>query len=112
MKSEPPHLGCYAVSNRPWALALLVVIVAIAPLVAAEALWKAGVAKANITPTTPLLLAGYATRDKPADGKVMDLWIKVLAVEDAQGHRAVVLTSDTLGIPQSIYQPLCVALKA
>ena len=34
----------------------------------------------------------------------MDLWIKVLALEDSQGHRAIILTSDTLGIPQSIYQ--------
>jgi hypothetical protein len=89
----------------------LVFLVAITPLGAAEALWKAGVAKANITPTTPLFLAGYATRDKPADGKVMDLWIKALALEDAQGHRAVILTSDTLGIPQSIYRPVCATLK-
>jgi hypothetical protein len=54
---------------------------AIQHLEAAEALWKAGVARANITPTQPLWLAGYGGRDKPADGKVMDLWIKVLALE-------------------------------
>src|SRR5438270_9533335 len=111
MNSEPPYVGCYTVLN-PWARILLMVFVALAPLRAAEALWKAGVAKANITPTTPMLLAGYASRDKPAEGKVMDLWIKALALEDAQGHRAVVLTSDTLGIPQSIYQWVCAALKA
>jgi neutral ceramidase len=66
--------------------------------------WKAGVAKAIITPTQPLWLAGYANRIRPAEGKVMDLWIKVLALEDSHGHRAIILTSDTLGIPQSIYQ--------
>jgi hypothetical protein len=78
---------------------------------AAEALWKAGVARANITPTQPLWLAGYASRDQPADGKVMELWLKVLALEDGGGHRAIILTSDTLGIPQSIYQHTCAALK-
>src|SRR5205814_219262 len=69
------------------------------------------VARANITPPDGLWLAGYASRDKPAEGKVMDLWIKVLALEDQQGHRAIILTSDTLGIPQSMYQHICAALK-
>jgi len=78
---------------------------------AAEALWKAGTAKAVITPTQPLWLAGYGGRDKPADGKVTELWIKVLALEDASGHRALILTSETLGIPQSIYRSTCAALK-
>src|SRR5882724_10486309 len=77
----------------------------------AESLWKAGVARANITPEQPLWLAGYATREKSAEGKLMDLWIKVLALEDAEGHRAIILTSDTLGIPQSIYQNVCAGLK-
>src|SRR5688572_32700695 len=78
-----------------------------AEILAAEPVWKAGVAKANITPTEPLWLAGYGGRSKPAEGKVMELWIKVLALEDARGRRAVILTSDTLGIPQSIYTNVC-----
>jgi neutral ceramidase len=78
---------------------------------AAEPLWKAGVAKANITPTEPLWMAGYGGRDKPAQGKLMDLWIKVLALEDARGRRAVILTSDTLGIPRSIYKNITAAAK-
>src|SRR5882762_2867891 len=112
MKSEPAYVRCYAAFTLSWPLALLAFFLSGSPLNAAEALWKVGLAKANITPTTPLLLAGYASRDKPTEGKVMELWIKALALEDAQGHRAVVLTSDTLGIPQSIYQPVCAALKA
>ncbi len=80
-------------------------------LAAAEALWKAGVARAVITPTQPLWLAGYGGRERPADGKVTELWIKVLALEDARGHRAIILTSDLLGIPQSVYQRTCAALK-
>jgi len=78
---------------------------------AAEVLWKLGLAKANITPDEPLWLAGYASRTNPAIGKAMDLWVKVLALEDTNGNRAIILTSDTLGIPQSIYQHSCAALK-
>jgi neutral ceramidase len=73
--------------------------------------WKAGTAKAIITPTEPLWLAGYGGRDKPAEGKATDLWLKVLALEDAAGHRAVILTSDLLGFPQSIYHDTCAALR-
>jgi len=78
---------------------------------AAEAFWKAGLAKTNITPDVPLWLAGYASRTNPATGKAMDLWLKVLALQDTNGNRALILTSDTLGIPQSIYQHSCAALK-
>ncbi len=82
------------------------------PLTAADqSLWKAGTAKADITPTQPLWMAGYGSRTKPAEGKEMSLWIKVLALEDAPGHRAIILTSDLLGFPQSIYKNTCTALK-
>ncbi len=76
-----------------------------------ESLWKAGVARANITPTEPLWLSGYASRTKPSDGKVTDLWIKVLALEDAKGHRAIILSSDLLGIPRGIYDHVTAAMK-
>lgn len=78
---------------------------------AEENIWRAGVAKTDITPSEALWMAGYANRDKPAEGKVMSLWVKALALEDAQGHRAVILTSDTLGIPRSIYQNVSAALR-
>ncbi len=78
---------------------------------AAEALWKAGTAKAIITPTQPLWLAGYGGRERPAEGKVTELWIKVLALEDARGQQAILLTSDLLGIPQSVYQRTSATLK-
>jgi neutral ceramidase len=80
-------------------------------LAADPSLWQAGTARVVITPTEPLWMAGYASRTNPADGKVMDLWIKVLALEDARGHRAIILTGDLLGFPQSIYQHICAALK-
>lgn len=83
-----------------------------AAVFADEPTWKAGTAKAVITPTQPLWMAGYGGRDRPAEGKLHDLWIRVLALEDASGHIGIVLSSDTLGIPQSIYDNTCRELKS
>jgi hypothetical protein len=79
---------------------------------AAGGLWKAGVARSNITPTKALWLAGYASRTRPAEGKATDLWLKALALEDASGHRAVIVTSDLLAIRGSLYRTCLPRLKA
>jgi neutral ceramidase len=83
---------------------LFVWLTSVSLLPGQEKFWKAGVAKADVTPSEALWMAGYASRERPAEGKLMSLWIKVLALEDAEGQQGVILTSDTLGIPQSIYQ--------
>jgi neutral ceramidase len=106
-----PILSGNSVRNFGSLLCVLVWWLAGAQVFAAEPLWKAGVAKANITPAESLWMAGYGGRTKPAEGKLMELWIKVLALQDAQGHRAIIVTSDTLGIPQSIYRYVCSATK-
>ena len=90
---------------------LVVACLAGSLLAADQPQWKAGTARANITPTQPLWMAGFASRTNPATGKCMELWIKALVLEDARGHRAVILTGDVLGFPQSIYQHTCAALK-
>ena len=64
--------------------------------------WKAGVSRAVITPREPIWLAGYASRIHPSDGILTDLWVKVLALEDAKGKKAVLITSDLLGFPKKI----------
>ena len=63
--------------------------------------WKAGLARAIITPEKDVWLAGYGTRRVP-DGKLHDLWAKALALEAPGGRRAVLITSDFQGIPQGI----------
>lgn len=73
------------------------------PALAQHSGWKAGTAKAVITPSEPMWMAGYGGRTKPAEGTLHDLYIRVLAVQDANGNRAVTLSSDTLGISQPIY---------
>src|SRR5688572_20721976 len=65
------------------------------------AAWKAGLAKAVITPEKAVWLAGYGSKRVP-DGKLHDLWMKALALEDGKGHRAVLITSDFQGVPKGM----------
>lgn len=81
-------------------------------LTAAEpAPWKAGIAKRVITPETAVWLAGYGTKRAP-DGKLHELWMKALALEDAEGHRAVLITSDFQGVPKLMSDQVFAAAKS
>jgi hypothetical protein len=64
--------------------------------------WKAGVASVVITPEKPMWMAGYANRDHPSEGKIVDLWAKALALEDSTGKRVVLITADLVGIPKAL----------
>lgn len=68
-------------------------------LAAEDAAWKAGIAKAVITPEKAVWLAGYGSKRVP-DGKLHDLWMKALALEDKAGQRVVLITSDFQGVPK------------
>jgi neutral ceramidase len=67
----------------------------------AEKLWKAGLSKAVITPETSVWLAGYGSKRAP-EGKLHDIWMKTLALEDTAGNRVVLVTSDFQGVPKSM----------
>lgn len=88
-------------------LALLLFIAG--PLCAAS--WKAGVATINITPEQPIWMAGYASRDRPAQGTGIELWAKALALQDADGRRRVLVTMDLLGIPRDLSLRICRRLE-
>jgi hypothetical protein len=64
--------------------------------------WKAGVATQVITPARPIWMAGYGNRNHPAEGKETDLFVKALALEDPDGGRIVLVTSDLVGIPRQL----------
>ena len=56
-----------------------------------------GLARVKITPEEPIRMAGYASRNKPSEGVLLDLYAKAMALEDEQGERAVVITADVIG---------------
>ena len=69
-----------------------------------EASWQAGIASVVITPDQPMWMTGYAHRNRPAEGKIHDLWAKALVLEDETGTRLAIITTDLLGIPRSLRQ--------
>lgn len=73
--------------------------------------WKAGTAKAVITPKSPMWMAGYAARTRPADGTLHELYLRVLVIEDGRGKRGVVVSSDLLGFPRSVSDNVANALR-
>ncbi len=70
------------------------------PLAAAQekTSWQAGVARVKITPQRPIWMSGYASRNRPAQGKLTELWAKALVLQDAAGRRVVLITLDLVGV--------------
>jgi neutral ceramidase len=64
--------------------------------------WNVGVAKAIITPSEPMWLAGWAVRTEPARGTLTDLFAKALAIEGANGSRFVLIAVDLIAISRDI----------
>lgn len=74
--------------------------------------WKAGIASVVVTPDRPIWMAGYGDRDRPAEGKIMDIRAKALALQDANGRQAVLVTADLVGIPKRLSDHVRDQLKA
>ena len=64
--------------------------------------WKAGAAKTVITPEKLMWMSGYGGRDKPAEGKLIDLWAKAIVLEDPAGKRVALVTLDLVGIDREL----------
>jgi len=73
--------------------------------------WKAGVAHINITPDRPIWQGGYASREHVSEGKLTELWAKALAIQDASGKKAVLVTMDLIGISKSMSEIIKKSLK-
>lgn len=73
--------------------------------------WRAGVAAMAITPDQPMWMSGYASRDHAAEGTLHDLWAKALVLEDDQGHRAVLVTLDLVGLDRETSRTICRRLR-
>lgn len=103
--------------RRRWLIGLSMVLAMLAvsqrgPAASRDPTWKAGTARARITPREPLWMAGYAGRTHAAEGTLHDLWVKVLALEAPDGGRGVLVTSDLLGFPGEMAEEICRRLKA
>ncbi|MCB1019262.1 MAG: neutral/alkaline non-lysosomal ceramidase N-terminal domain-containing protein, partial [Acidobacteria bacterium] len=68
--------------------------------------WKAGAAKRNITPSEPIWMSGYASRDKPSEGVYAPIYAKALALKDDSGGLSVMVTADLVGFTRSVSDPI------
>ena len=73
---------------------------------AQEHLWKVGVASEAVTPSRPMWMAGYASRNRPSEGKTHELYVKALALQSADDTRMVFVTSDLISVPRPIRDTL------
>ncbi len=68
--------------------------------------WRAGTAKTDITPRESIWMAGYGVRTHPSEGVRQPLFVKALALEDQTGAKSVMVTSDLLGFPRVVAEPI------
>jgi neutral ceramidase len=78
---------------------------------AAEPDWKVGLAQVKITPDRPVRLSGYAGRTKPFEKVGTDLYVKALVLEDRDGRRGAIVTSDLLGFSAAVAEPICEGIE-
>ncbi|MGQ9573767.1 MAG: neutral/alkaline non-lysosomal ceramidase N-terminal domain-containing protein [Thermoguttaceae bacterium] len=79
--------------------------------IAQAAEFQVGLGRVNITPQGPIWMSGYAARTHASDGVLHDLWAKALVIEDAAGGRAVIITTDLIGLPRELAEQVASRLK-
>ncbi len=94
------EVGC----RCPWAgwLLALALLVPRIPMAAAEPSPQVGLAVRDITPETPIRLAGYAGRKKPADRVEHPLLVQALALKNASGERLVFVALDNCEVSRAL----------
>lgn len=74
--------------------------------------WQAAAASVVITPEKPMWMSGYAARNKPSEGKVHDLYAKILIIQDVKGQKVVIITTDLIGITPALRDPIAARLES
>ncbi|MES2793596.1 MAG: neutral/alkaline non-lysosomal ceramidase N-terminal domain-containing protein [Planctomycetota bacterium] len=92
-------------------LSTLLLILCCGQTARSESNWQVGIATAKITPEKPVWMAGYAGRKGPSEGVVGDLFAKAMVIQDDQGQRIVIVTTDLISIPRQLREELEVEIK-
>jgi putative membrane-bound dehydrogenase-like protein len=85
---------------------LPILLLLAAPAGAAEPTYRAGVAKADVTPAHPIRLNGFGFRRAESEGVNQPIHARALAIDTGDKSPAVLITVDVLGIPADIYDEL------
>src|SRR6516165_10348998 len=90
---KPRDLDSSDTSPRRLAFAVLIVWLSLFQHGYAQE-FRAGTARANITPKELGWLGGYGHRNRPAEGVAADLWTRALALEYGKGKRCILVDAD------------------
>lgn len=74
--------------------------------------YLAGVAAVDITPKYPVRLNGFGGRRRESEGVRQPLWAKALALGTSDEDTVVIITVDTLGIPDDLTERIADRLKS
>lgn len=75
--------------------------------------WLAGLSRVDVTPTEPVRMAGYGSRDHPSEGIDTPLFVRCLAIKSASDRwpAALLVSVDTIGLPGSMTQQLAESIS-
>ncbi len=78
-------------------------------LFAAESRIRIGVAKVDVTPTTPVVMAGYGSRSREFEGIDTKLWARAMVIGDS--HPAAIVVIDNCGVTRGVTEQLASRVK-
>ncbi len=70
--------------------------------------WLVGTARVDVTPTEPVRMAGYGSRDHPSDGVDTPLYVRCVALKPRESDQpaSLLLSVDTIGLPGAMTRQL------
>ena len=72
---------------------------------------RVGVAKTDVTPTTPIRLTGYAARKAESEGVEHRLYARAMAIGTGRADASVLVTIDAMAIPRELTEGVAARLK-
>ncbi len=86
--------------------------VASSSTLAGETTWLAGFSRVDVTPTEPVRMAGYGSRDHPSEGIDTPLYVRCFAIQNqTNNHPQLIISVDTIGLPGSMTRELAEKIK-
>ncbi len=91
----------------------LILLISIASLLPAQTPWRAGFAKVDVTPTEPVRMSGYGSRDHASEGIDTPLFARAIAIQHERASSPSVLVSiDNIGLPGMMTHKIAAQLRS
>jgi neutral ceramidase len=74
--------------------------------------FRIGAAKRDITPTEPVRLSGYSSRNKPSEGVDQPIFARAVAVEDSTGAKNILVAVELVGVTRQFTESIADRVKA